>query len=73
MARKWMLLGMAIILAFTCAAASAESADELLQQGSMYYDGVGVERDAEKGAQFFQRAAELGNVDAMDYLGTCYV
>ncbi len=73
MVRKWMLLGMALILVFACAVAAAESAKEILQQGIMYYDGVGVERDVDKAAQLFLKAAEMGNVDAMAYMGTCYI
>ncbi len=73
MFRKWMVLGMALILILACAAAAAESAEELLRKGIACYDGVGVERDPVKAVQFFRQAADLGNADAMDYLATCYM
>jgi len=43
------------------------------QIGGMYYLGIGVEQDYVKAAEWYEKAANQGNVDAMTLLGSQYL
>ena len=48
-------------------------AEELLNLGERYMEGEeGIAQDEAKAVELFQRAADLGNADAMVRLGECY-
>ena len=44
----------------------------MLQLGKCYDNGRGVEEDYKKATQWFEKAAEKGNAQAMLQLGECY-
>jgi TPR repeat protein len=49
-----------------------DSADAMLRLGNNYSRGQGVPQDEARALQYYQRAAELGSVIAMDNVGTFY-
>jgi TPR repeat protein len=40
--------------------------------GELYYFGLGVDKDYEKAAEWYQKAALQGDADAQYKLGVCY-
>ena len=40
--------------------------------GDMYYDGLGVEKDAAKAAEWYRRGAESGDPEAQEKLAGLY-
>lgn len=41
--------------------------------GLCYFNGKGIAEDKDRGAQWFRKAAERGDVDAQNHLGWCYL
>jgi len=54
------------------AAEQPEAADEQYQLANLYRDGIGVEENARKAAEYYRRAAEQGHADAMCELARCF-
>ena len=73
MLKRWIGLTAMMILILISSSSVTEAASELLQKGLDYYSGTGVTYDKNMAAQYFREAAELGNVEAMDWLATCYM
>ncbi len=46
--------------------------EEFLQLGNQYYTGDGIALDYQKAAEYYLKAAELGNAAAQSMLGKCY-
>ena len=57
------------LLKAACAQGCAEA---MGAYGMCYYNGTGVEKDAELAAAWFRKAADLGFVPSMENLSTCY-
>lgn len=45
--------------------------DSLVSLGAMYFDGV-IQKDYQKAYDYFKRAADLGNLYGVEWLGYCY-
>ena len=53
-------------------AADAGNTDAQYQLGNCYYEGTGVEQNAETAVELYEKAADAGNVDALCQIGKCY-
>jgi hypothetical protein len=49
----------------------AESAQDFLRLGLLYYDGKLIKRNYDLALSWFHRAERAGNVEAMVYIGVC--
>ncbi|KAF0486653.1 SEL1 protein [Gigaspora margarita] len=47
-------------------------AEQLFTLGYNYRHGIGVEKDEKKAFEYYMKAAELGNSDAMQNVSNCY-
>ena len=48
-------------------------AEELNTKGYTYFNGIGVEKDYTKAVVFWEKAVELGNIEAHNSLAMCYM
>lgn len=48
-------------------------AEEWYTQGYYFFNGIGVEKDYEKAVEFWEKAVELGNIEAHNSLAICYM
>lgn len=64
-----MKLGNVILNNIKC---TSDSSDMLVQLGMHYKNGDGVEQDYIKAVEYFKKATDLGNAEAMFQLGNCY-
>lgn len=53
-------------------AAELGLADAQAKLGLMYFQGIGVDRDAREALRWFRKAAEQGNAGAQNNLGVMY-
>lgn len=53
-------------------AADQDYATAMNNLGSLYYAGLGVERNYSHAVEWYTRSSQLGNVSAMNNLGICY-
>lgn len=53
-------------------AADKGNAGGLLNMGVCYYEGIGVERDCAKAAQYFEKSLQLGNLRGLNALAYMY-
>ena len=61
--------GVSRALALYRQAAEANYGPALYNLGSMYFNGIGVERDYNEALKWFYKAAEQGDIDAMFNIG----
>lgn len=52
---------------------STTTTENMLLTAKQFYEGASQERNHHLAAELFERCAEAGNVDAMFYLGLCYI